>query len=74
MKRPEDQKNYKKKQKLTVFAGLGFEVIGLMLGSVFVGKSLDSYFQTGGLAVVILILLSFIVWLYHVIHMSKKVM
>jgi F0F1-type ATP synthase assembly protein I len=74
LKTPEEERKYKKKRQLTVFSGLGFEVIGLMLGSVFMGRQIDDYLDTGGLAIVILIILSFIVWLMHVIHMAKKVM
>ncbi|NQY99146.1 MAG: AtpZ/AtpI family protein [Bdellovibrionales bacterium] len=74
MSTPEEDKKYKKKRQLTVFSGLGFEIIGLMLGSVFIGKGIDEALETDGLAIVILIILSFIVWLYHVIHMAKKVM
>ena len=65
-------KNYKQKQQLAVFSGLGFEIVGMMIGSVVVGKVIDSYLQTKGISVVIMIILSLMVWLYHVIYMWEK--
>lgn len=72
MKSRKRSKNYKQKQQLAVFSGLGFEIVGMMIGSVVVGKVIDSYLQTKGISVVIMIILSLMVWLYHVIYMWEK--
>lgn len=67
-----DPKKEAKKKQMTVFAGLGFEVISLMFGSVIIGRVLDNYFGTRGPAVISLVIMSFCLWIYHVIVMSKK--
>jgi len=64
----------KQKQQLMVFAGLGFEVVGLMMGSVVIGSVVDDYMKWQGTATMVLIILSFILWLYHIIFMAKKIL
>ena len=58
--------------KLIVFIGLGFEITGLIVGSVLLGQLLDSNFETKGLITSGLILLSFVTWVVHMIRMLKK--
>jgi len=67
-----DPKAQERKKQITIFAGLGFEIISLMFGSVIIGRVLDSYFETRGISVISMVILSFCLWIYHVIVMSKK--
>lgn len=62
------------KSKGLVFAGLGMEIIGMMVGSQILGNELDRYFQWPGYAVMALVLTSFVVWVTHVVVMSKRFM
>ena len=57
-----------------VFAGLGMEIIGLMVGSVVVGTKIDEYFGWKGYSVFFLLLSSFSVWVWHIIIMAKRMM
>ena len=66
--------NDKKQHKGLVFAGLGMEVIGLMVGSVILGTEIDKHFGWKGYSVFFLLLTSFSVWVFHVIVLAKRMM
>lgn len=57
-----------------VFAGLGMEIIGMMIGSVFIGQEIDKLVGWPGYSVIVLVLASFGVWVWHIIAISKKFM
>lgn len=59
--------------KYIIFAGIGFELIGLIIGSVFFGEYLETKWSTRGLWVAGLILLSLVGWMIHLIYMLKSV-
>ncbi len=60
-------------KKYLIFMGMGFEITGLIVGSVFIGKALDQTYQTKGLFVVGLIVLSLAGWLARVIFLLTKI-
>ncbi len=62
------------RNKGLVFAGLGMEVIGMMVGSVIFGAEIDKYYGWPGYAVMLLVIASFIVWVVHVVVISKRFM
>lgn len=68
------QKDNQNQHKGLVFAGLGMEVIGLMVGSVILGTEIDKYFGWKGYSVFFLLLSSFSVWVWHIIVLSKRMM
>ncbi len=57
-----------------VFAGLGMEIIGMMIGSVIVGREVDKLTGWPGYSVIFLVLASFGVWVWHIIAIAKKFM
>ena len=63
-----------KKGKGLVFAGLGMEVVGMMIGSVIVGREVDKYLGWPGYSVIFLLLTSFGLWVWHIVAISKKFM
>jgi hypothetical protein len=56
-----------------VFAGMGFELIGLVLGSLWLGTVLDEHFQTKGMWVAGMSVLALAGWILHLIQMLKMV-
>lgn len=55
-----------------IFMGLGFELVGLVLGCIYIGGVIDEHMGWGGYASVSLILISTIGWLVHLIIILKK--
>ena len=60
------------KSKYLVFVGMGFELVGLILGSAYLGHLLDQNYDLKGLGVVGLSVLGLGGWLTHVILLSKR--
>jgi F0F1-type ATP synthase assembly protein I len=58
--------------KYIVFAGVGFELVGLIVVSVYAGEYLEQIKQTKGLWVAGLILLSLVGWMIQLVYMLKK--
>ena len=58
--------------KYLVFASIGFELVGLVIGCYYLGQILDEKFQTKGLIFVILTFFAIIAWLVRVIWLLKK--
>ena len=57
-----------------VFAGLGMEIIGMMIGSVIIGGEIDKIMKWPYYSIIVLVLASFGVWVWHIIAISKKFM
>ena len=55
-----------------VFASIGFELIGLIVGSFYLGQYLDQKYQSGGLIFVGLSLLCLVGWLWRVIWLLRR--
>jgi MFS family permease len=62
------------KDKRLIFMGIGFELVGLVIGSVYFGGILDAHFGWQGMGVVGLIVLTFAGWLVHFIVLIKRFM
>jgi hypothetical protein len=58
--------------KYLVFASIGFELVGMIIGSYYLGQALDNKYQTNGLIFVGLSVFSLIAWLTRVIFLLKK--
>jgi F0F1-type ATP synthase assembly protein I len=58
--------------KYIVFAGIGFELIGLIVVSVYAGEYLDARWPSKGLWVAGLILLSLVGWMIQLVFMLKN--
>ena len=57
--------------KYIVFAGIGFELVGLIIASVYAGEYLEIIKPTKGLWVAGLILVSLVGWMIHLLAMLK---
>lgn len=58
--------------KYIVFAGVGFELVGLIVVSVYAGEYLEKKYPTKGLWVAGLILLSLVGWMTQLVFMLKE--
>jgi F0F1-type ATP synthase assembly protein I len=58
--------------KYIVFAAMGFELVGIMIGCLFLGQWMDHRFGTKGLAMIGFSVLGLAGWLVHVIQMAKS--
>lgn len=59
-------------RKDAVVIGLGFELTGLILASLFIGRYFDSLFQTPGFFLIGLSILSLALWIYRMISLFQK--
>lgn len=65
--KPEDDKpNY------LVFAGMGFELVGLIVACLFIGQWFDEKYGTKGLGVAGFSILALVGWLVHLIQLLKS--
>lgn len=60
--------------KFIVFTGLGFEMVGLVLGSMWLGSMIDAYYHLPGLGTAGLIILTMVGWIYHLVFMLNRMM
>ena len=57
--------------KYLIFVGIGFELIALIILSIFVGEALETKWPTKGLWVAGLILFSLVGWMVHLVYLLK---
>lgn len=62
-----------KKSQLLVFVSIGFEIVGLILAAVYIGKYLDEKHQLNGLGTGGMVILALSGWLVRIIMMLKKI-
>ncbi|MCB0412574.1 MAG: AtpZ/AtpI family protein [Bdellovibrionales bacterium] len=55
-----------------IFMGMGFELVGLIVGCIYLGNQIDQYFSWAGYGTIGLVLLSLAGWLFHLIILLKK--
>jgi hypothetical protein len=58
--------------KSTVFMGMGFELVILILGAAYIGKYIDDYMHWPGYGAASMIILFLISWFYHLIILLRK--
>jgi F0F1-type ATP synthase assembly protein I len=56
-----------------VFTSIGFELIGIMLASIYLGQKIDEHYATKGVALIALIFLGLASWLMHVIMLLRNI-
>jgi hypothetical protein len=60
-----------KDRKYLVFAGIGFELVMIILGCLYVGKKLDEKYEGHGMFLIGLSVLGLIGWLVHIVQLLK---
>jgi F0F1-type ATP synthase assembly protein I len=56
-----------------VFLGSGFELLGVMIGAIWLGPLLDEHFDTKPLFLLLLMGVGFCSWLFHFIVLLRRV-
>lgn len=54
-----------------IFMALAFELAGLVVGLIFLGKYFDEKFSLGGLGIAGGAILALVVWIIHLTHAMK---
>ena len=62
----------KKNNNMLAFAGIGFELLALVLGALFVGKGLDEQMGTNGVWTAGLLLVCLSSWTFHFVILLKR--
>ena len=65
-------KKSQKNTKALVFAGMGFELVGLILAGLYLGQYLDKNFGFGGLGTAAMAMLVLASWIWHLVILLKK--
>ncbi len=60
------------KSRYLIFAGMGVELIGIILACLYVGQMIDEKYQTKGLALAGLPMLGLAGWIYHIVLLTKQ--
>ena len=60
-------------KRYIIFASIGFELVGLIIGCFYLGQYIDEKYQTKGLAFVGLSVACLIGWLVRVIWMLQRI-
>lgn len=58
--------------KYIIFASIGFELIGIMLASIYLGQVIDKTYQTKGFALIALMFLGLVSWLTHIVWLLRR--
>ena len=61
-------------QKGVVFIGMGFELLGLILGGLFLGNIIDKEMQWPGYGLAVCVIAGLVSWVVHLVVMLKKFM
>lgn len=61
-------------KKGVVFVGMGFELLGLILGSLYVGAAIDEEMNWPGYGLIVTVVAGLIGWMIHLIFMLKRFM
>lgn len=59
-------------KKYIIFASIGFELVGLIIGCFYLGQYLDQKYNSKGLIFVGLTFMSLIGWLWRVIWLLRR--
>lgn len=61
-------------KKGLVFMGMGFELVGLILGCLYLGQELDKQMLWPGYSVATLVIFGLISWMVHLIYLLRRFM
>jgi F0F1-type ATP synthase assembly protein I len=60
------------KNKYIIFAAMGMELIGIIVGCLFIGQKIDEIYGLKGLAMIGLSMLGLAGWIYHIVVLSRN--
>lgn len=60
-------------RKWAIFTAMGFEIVGLVLAFVFVGRWMDEKFGWDGLGTTVGVLVALVGWITHLLILAKQI-
>ncbi len=67
------RKGITKLNKGLIFAGMGFELLGIMVGCIYIGAIIDKKMQWPSYAAAGLVVIGVTGWIIHVFHLLKQI-
>jgi hypothetical protein len=61
-------------KKGLVFLGMGFELLGLILGGLYIGRAIDHEMAWPGYGVALMVVICMASWMVHLIFLLKRFM
>ena len=61
-----------KKKRGLVFIGMGFELLGLILTALYLGKYVDDQYELNGLCIALFSFLALIIWVFHLVILTRQ--
>jgi hypothetical protein len=61
-------------KKGLVFLGMGFELLGLILGGLYIGGAIDTHMGWPGYGVAGLVVICMVSWMIHLVVLLKRFM
>lgn len=55
------------------FAGMGIELISLILGSIFIGQKIDEHYHLPGYATIAVLLLVLVGWFVRLLYLLRRI-
>jgi F0F1-type ATP synthase assembly protein I len=62
-----------KSNRYLVFMSMGFELVGLVLGALWVGQKMDQYFGTKGIMLIVMVFGCMTSWILHLVFLLKRI-
>jgi len=59
--------------KYLIFTSIGFELVGIMLASIYLGQLIDDHYKTRGIALIVLMFTGLASWFIHLIFLIRRI-
>lgn len=60
-------------RKMAVFTAMGFEIVGLVVAAIYLGRWVDEKFDWKGLGIAAAVGIAVIGWITHLLVLAKKI-
>lgn len=58
--------------KLIVFVGMGFELVGIILACIYLGKAMDENWGTRGMGLALVPMVGLVGWIVQIVMLTKR--
>ncbi|MBC7371844.1 MAG: AtpZ/AtpI family protein [Bdellovibrionaceae bacterium] len=59
--------------KYLIFTSIGFELVGIMVASIYLGQLIDDHYKTRGVALIVLMFTGLASWFIHLIFLIRRI-